>query len=366
MEVSRENGVMDAVELLKQMIALPSFSGDEGRVADLMAATLNSYGFWVERKGHNVWAKSPDFDPAKPVILLDAHLDTVKPNGHWDTDPFTPIVKEGKLYGLGSNDTGGSVVAMLAAFLKLVSRPQAYNLIWLGSAEEENTGKGGIQSVLAELGRVDLALVGEPTGMQAAIAEKGLMVIDCIARGKSGHAAREEGVNAIYEAMPDIDWFRNYQFEKESGLLGKVKMTVTGINAGSLHNVIPAECRFMVDIRVNEYYSNTEVFEIIRQHVKSEVVPRSFSLNSSFISPDHPFVSRCKEMGLSVYGSPTTSNQAVIPFTSLKIGPGDSARSHTANEYITLEEIEEGINIFVRLLDGFEGLKVTEPLSETV
>ena len=345
---------MEAVELLKKIISIPSYSGDEGKVADLMVDTLAGYGYVAARKGNNVWVKSKDFDVARPTILLDAHLDTVKPGGSWLTDPFVPVVKEGKLYGLGSNDTGGSIVSMLMAFLELAKKTQAYNLIWLGSAEEENTGKGGIQSILEELGKVDLALVGEPTGMQAAIAEKGLMVVDCIAKGKAGHAAREEGVNAIYEALSDIEWFRIYHFRKESSLLGKVKMTVTGVQAGSLHNVIPAECRFMVDIRINEHYSNEEIFQTICRNVKSEVIPRSFSLNSSAIAEDHPIVKRCRELGLKTYGSPTTSNQAVIPFTSLKIGPGDSARSHTANEYIKLEEIRLGIGIFVRLLDGFK------------
>lgn len=342
----------DAIELLKQMISIPSFSREEGQVADLMVETLKKYGYTASRKGNNVWARSKDWDDHKPVILLDAHIDTVKPNGNWETDPFTPVVKDGKLFGLGSNDTGGSVVSMLTAFLHLTAKPQPYNLIWLASAEEENTGKGGIQSVLEELGHVDLALVGEPTGMQAAIAEKGLMVIDCIAKGKSGHAARNEGINAIYEALPDIEWFRTYQFDKESPLLGKVKMTVTGINAGTLHNVVPAECKFMVDIRINEHYSNQDVFETIKRHVKAEVSPRSFSLNSSSIPEEHPVVKRCKALGLTTYGSPTTSNQAVIPFTSLKIGPGNSARSHTANEYIHLQEIEEGIDIFINLLDN--------------
>lgn len=345
---------MFGVELLKKMIAIPSFSGEEGKVADLMVATLAECGYKARRKGNNVWAESKGFDSSKPTILLDAHLDTVKPNGVWETDPFTPVVKDGRLYGLGSNDTGGSVVSMLSAFLELAAIPQAYNLIWLGSAEEENTGKGGIQSVIGELGRIDLALVGEPTGMQAAIAEKGLMVVDCVAKGKSGHAAREEGINAIYEALPDIEWFKTYRFEKESALLGKVKMTVTGIQSGTLHNVVPAECKFMVDIRVNEHYSNQAVFETISRHVKSEVIPRSFSLNSSSIPLDHPIVRRCLDMGLTAYGSPTTSNQAVIPYTSLKIGPGNSARSHTANEYIELREIEEGVKMFVKLLDGFE------------
>lgn len=345
---------MDATELLKKMIALPSFSGEEEKVADLLVDTWAEYGYIAERKGNNVWVKSRDFDVSKPTILLDAHLDTVRPNGNWVTDPFTPVIQDGKLYGLGSNDTGGSVVSMLAAFLELTQKPQYYNLIWLGSAEEENTGKKGIQYIVPELGKVDLALIGEPTGMQAAIAEKGLMVIDCVAKGESGHAARGEGINAIYEALPDIEWFRTYQFEKESALLGKVKMTVTGINAGTLHNVVPAECKFMVDIRVNEYYSNEEIYQVINSHVKSEVKPRSFSLNSSAIPLEHAMVKRCQAMGLTTYGSPTTSNQAVIPYTSLKIGPGDSARSHTANEYIKLEEIEQGIRIFVKLLDGFE------------
>lgn len=343
----------DAIELLKRMISIPSFSGEEAGVADLMVETLAGYGYTAQRKGCNVWVKSRGFESGRPTILLDAHLDTVKPNGSWETDPFTPMVKDDKLYGLGSNDTGGSVVSMLAAFLYLSSRPQAYNLIWLGSAQEENTGKGGIQSVLDELGEVALALVGEPTGMQAAVAEKGLMVIDCVAKGKSGHAARDESINAIYEALPDIEWFRSYRFEKASDLLGEVKMTVTGIQAGSLHNVVPAECRFMVDIRVNEHYTNNEVFEEIKRRVKCELIPRSFSLNSSSIPEVHPMVQRCRALGLSTYGSPTTSNQAVIPYTSLKIGPGDSARSHTANEYIYLKEIEDGIDTYIRLLDGF-------------
>lgn len=344
---------MEAIALLKEMISIPSFSGEEERVAGLMVATWADYGYSAERSGNNVWVKSRNYDPAKPTVLLDAHLDTVRPNGNWEKDPFTPVIENGKLYGLGSNDTGGSVVAMMAAFLQLDEKPQAYNLICLESAEEENTGKNGIQSIVGRLGKIDLALIGEPTGMQAAIAEKGLMVVDCVAKGKSGHAARDEGVNAIYEALSDIEWFRTYRFEKRSPLLGEVKMTVTGINAGTLHNVVPAECRFMADIRINEYYTNAEIYEIIRKNVKSEVRPRSFSLNSSAISVDHPIVLRCKDLGLKTYGSPTTSNQAVIPYLSMKIGPGDSARSHTADEYIRLDEIEEGTSLFVKLLDGF-------------
>lgn len=343
----------EAIDLLKTIISVPSFSGGEERVADLMAATWNRYGYAVNREGNNVWVKSPGFDTAKPTILLDAHIDTVQPNGNWETDPFTPVVKDGKLTGLGSNDTGGSIVSMLAAFLALADKPQAYNLIYLNSAEEENTGKNGIQRVVGKLGKVDLALVGEPTGMQAAVAEKGLMVLDCVAKGRAGHAAREEGVNAIYRAMQDVEWFRTYRFAKVSGTLGPVKMSVTGINAGTQHNMVPAGCSFMVDIRVNDCYTNEEIFEEIKRHINSEAAPRSFRLNSSCIPEAHPVVRRCRELGLATYGSPTTSNQAVIPYTSLKIGPGDSARSHTANEYICLQEIEQGIATFINLLDGF-------------
>ncbi|MDR1755557.1 MAG: M20 family metallo-hydrolase [Culturomica sp.] len=344
----------DAVALLKKIIAIPSFSREEGAVAELLETTWRSCGYEPERKGNNVWVCSRQFDRNKPTILLDAHIDTVKPNGAWETDPFLPVERDGKLYGLGSNDTGGSIVSMMAAFLRLERTEQPFNLICLASAEEENTGKGGIQSVVEELSPVALALIGEPTGMHAAIAEKGLMVLDCTAQGKSGHAAREEGINAIYEALPDIDWFRNHRFEKESPLLGRVKMSVTGIRAGSLHNVVPAECTFTVDIRVNEFYTNEAVYDAVRKAVKSDVSPRSFSLNSSSIPEEHPVVQRCKELGRTLYGSPTTSNQAVIPWPSLKIGPGDSARSHTADEYIRPEEIREGIDIFVRLLDGLK------------
>lgn len=341
----------EAVDLLKRIVRIPSFSREEEGIADLMTEVLSGYGYPVERKGNNIWARSHRFDSGKPVLLLEAHIDTVRPNGDWTTDPFIPVVKEGRLYGLGSNDTGGSIVSMLAAFLRLDSKEQPYNLIYLNSAEEENTGKNGVQSVVDEIGRVDLALVGEPTGMQAAIAEKGLMVLDCKATGKSGHAARNEGINAIYEAMADIEWFRTYRFPRVSELLGEVKMTVTGIQAGTQHNVVPAECTYTVDVRVNEHYTNAEIFETIRAHVKSEVHPRSFSLNSSSISPEHPVVERCRELGLSPYGSPTTSDQAVLPWASLKIGPGDSARSHTADEYIKIAEIAEGIDIFMKLLD---------------
>ena len=344
----------EAIELLKQIITIPSFSREEGRVADVMADVLQKYRFDVHRQGNNVWSRSREFNAEKPTLLLDAHLDTVHPSGAWTTDPFVPTVKDGKLFGLGSNDTGGSIVTMLAAFIILNEKPQAYNLVYLGSAEEENTGAGGMQSVFPNLGKIDFALVGEPTGMRPAVAEKGLMVLDCHAKGVAGHAAREEGVNAIYEALEDIAWFRAYRFERESELLGAVKMSVTGIEAGTVHNVVPAACRFMVDIRVNELYTNLQILDTIRHHVKCEVFPRSISLNSSSVSLKHPIVERCRQLGLEPYGSPTTSNQAVISCPSLKIGPGDSARSHAANEYIRLDEIEKGIEMFINILDGME------------
>ncbi|MDR1273175.1 MAG: M20 family metallo-hydrolase [Odoribacteraceae bacterium] len=342
----------EAIALLERIIAIPSFSKEEGGVADLIEATLAPRGHAPRRKGNNVWALAPGIRPAGPTILMDAHVDTVRPTGAWETDPFTPVTRDGKIFGLGSNDDGGSLVSMLAVFLRLAGRRRPYNLIFSASAEEENTGSGGIQSILPELGRVDLALIGEPTGMHPAIAEKGLMVLDCTARGVAGHAAREEGVNAIYAAWTDVAWFRDYRFPRVSPLLGPVKTSVTGIAAGSLHNVVPAECRFVVDARVNELYTNREVLDIIREHVACEVTPRSLSLNSSAIAREHPAVKRCEALGRVPYASPTTSNQAVIPFTSLKIGPGDSARSHAANEYIRPREIEEGIELYEQILDN--------------
>lgn len=343
-----------AIELLKRLIAIPSVSRDESRAADLIEAELQCHGFVPWRKGHNVWAEARLHDENKPTILLDAHLDTVKPNAQWSRDPFTPDVEDGKLYGLGSNDTGGSLVALLAVFCRLAKREQPYNLIFLASAEEEVTGVNGVRAVLPELGEIDFAIVGEPTSLQPAVAEKGLMVLDCVAHGVAGHAAREEGVNAIYKALKDIEWFRTHQFERVSPLLGAVKMSVTGIEAGTQHNVVPAECRFMVDVRVNECYQNVELLELIRQSVECDVTPRSTHLNSSAIALSHPAVERLVAMGRKPFGSPTMSNQAVMPFTTLKLGAGDSARSHTADEYILLSEIEEAVEVYYNVLDGLK------------
>ena len=343
-----------AISLLKRLISTPSISREEAAVADIMEAQLQALGFEPQRKGNNVWAQAWKYDTEKPTILLDAHLDTVKPNSQWTRDPFTPEVEGDRLYGMGSNDTGGSLVSMLAAFVSLSKGEQPYNLIFLASAEEEVTGVNGVRAVLPELGEIDFAIVGEPTSLQPAVAEKGLMVLDCVAHGVAGHAAREEGVNAIYKALKDIEWFRTHQFERVSPMLGAVKMSVTGVNAGTQHNVVPAECKFMVDVRVNECYQNEELLEEIRQSVECDVTPRSTHLNSSAIALNHPAVERLVAMGKKPFGSPTMSNQAVMPFTTLKLGPGDSARSHTADEYILLSEIEEAIGLYCSVLDGLK------------
>lgn len=341
-----------AISFLKQLIAIPSISMQEDRSAELIDQFLSSDGYSVHHKKNNIWVNSFISDDL-PTILLNSHHDTVHPSPSWTIDPFTPIEQDGKLYGLGSNDAGASLVSQMMAFYLLTQkRDRAYNLIYSATAEEENTGANGVKSILNDLGKIDLAIIGEPTLMQMAVAEKGLMVLDCRTTGIAGHAARYEGVNAIYRAIQDIQWFQNFQFPKESELSGKVKMSVTVIHAGVQHNVVPDECKYVVDVRTNEFYSNEQALEIIRSTIKnSEVVPRSLQNNSSFIPLNHPLVRRGQELGLSSYGSPTTSDQAVMRLTSMKIGPGDSARSHTANEFVYLEEIKQGIDVYFKLLD---------------
>ena len=290
---------------------------------------------------------------SKPTILLNSHIDTVKPVSGWTKDPFTPEETEDeRLYGLGSNDAGASVVSLYSAFCRLTEHEQPYNLIFLASCEEEVSGKNGIEAALKQLPPIAFAVVGEPTGMHPAVAEKGLMVLDCVAKGKAGHAARNEGVNAIYKAMKDIEWFATYQFPEKSDFLGPVKMSVTVVNAGTQHNVVPDRCEFVVDVRSNECYSNEELYRLIQQNVECEVTPRSFRLNSSRTDLNHPFVRRAVMMGLEPFGSPTLSDQALMSFPSVKIGPGQSSRSHSADEYICLMEIREAIEVYVRLLDG--------------
>lgn len=345
-----KNYLEDAVSLLQRLIATPSISRDEAAAADIMEETLRGYGFSPRREGNNVWTVCPDYDEKKPTLLLNAHIDTVKPVSSWTRDPYSPDIEDGTLYGLGSNDCGGGLMALLQAFRHLTTLERQYNIIYLASAEEEVSGKDGISRALPLLPKIDLAIVGEPTSMQPATAEKGLMVVDAVAHGVSGHAARNEGVNAIYIALDDINWLRTYQFDKISPLLGPVKMTVTVINAGTQHNVVPDECRFTIDIRTNEHYRNEEVFEFLKTKIKSEIHARSFRLSSSGIPSDHPIVRRCVEMGMTPFGSPTLSDQALMSFPSLKLGPGDSARSHSADEFIRIKEIDDAIKTYIELL----------------
>ena len=350
--MTQEQYVSDAVELLKKLIATPSVSRNEKDAADIMEQTIRSYGFEPQREANNLWIIDPHYDESRPTLLLNAHIDTVKPVASWSRDPFSPDVEDGALYGLGSNDCGGGLCSLLQIFRMLTEKPQSYNLIYLASAEEEVSGKDGITRALPLLPHIDLAIVGEPTGMNPAVAEKGLMVLDVIAHGKSGHAARNEGVNAIYEALDDMRWIRDYKFEKVSEFLGPTKMTLTVVNAGTQHNVIPDKCTMLVDIRTNEFYDNEEVYEFIRQHLKSEVKAHSFRLKSSRIDPEHPLIRKCVAMGMKPFGSPTLSDQALMHFPSFKLGPGESSRSHSANEFIRISEIRDAIAKYETLLDG--------------
>lgn len=342
----------DAIDLLKNMIRIPSLSREENQVADYIQNYIESVGYITHRKGNNIWIKNEGFDSNKPTILLNSHIDTVKPVNGWTKDPFNPIEEEDKLYGLGSNDAGASLVSLLHAFFIISSKPQAYNLVFLASCEEEISGKGGVELVLPDLPEPSFGIVGEPTGMNPAVAEKGLMVLDCTVYGKSGHAARNEGDNAIYKALQDIQWFKDFHFPLESDLLGAVKMTVTVVNSGTQHNVVPDKCDFVVDVRSNELYSNKQLFDIIDKHTSCEVKPRSYRLNSSHIALENPFVQRAIIVGKEPYGSPTLSDQSLMPFPTVKIGPGESSRSHTADEYVCLSEIREAIELYVKLLDG--------------
>lgn len=343
----------DAIDTLKGMISRPSFSREEGDVADFLQQTWEKNGNKVNRKGNNLWIIAHSFDVEKPTLLLNSHIDTVKPASGWTKEPFTPEETEDeRLFGLGSNDAGASVVSLYETFRVLGAKEQPYNLIFLASSEEEVSGKNGLESALADLPPIAFALVGEPTGMQPAVAEKGLMVLDCVSIGKAGHAARNEGINAITRAMKDIEWFHTYQFPEKSDFLGPVKMSVTIIHAGTQHNVVPDRCEFTVDIRTNEFYPNEQLFKLIREQVNCEVKARSFRLNSTRTDLNHPFVQRAIMMGKEPFGSPTLSDQALMPFPSVKMGPGNSARSHAADEYIGIMEIREAIDTYIRLLDG--------------
>ena len=341
----------DSLFLLQKLISLPSLSKEEDDTASAIELFLQDHGVKTHRRENNVWAFNKYYDSSKPTILLNSHHDTVKPNAGYTRDPFAADIEDGKLFGLGSNDAGGCLVSLIAAFLHFYEQENLkYNLCLAATAEEEISGKNGIELVVPELGQLEFAIVGEPTLMDLAIAERGLMVLDCVSHGKAGHAAREEGDNAIYKAIEDIEWFRTYEFAKKSTLFGPVKMSVTVIEAGSQHNVVPSVCKFTVDVRVTDAYRNEEVLKIIQQNVNCDVTPRSTRLKSSSINEDHPIVKAGIALGRKTYGSPTTSDQALLDIPSLKIGPGDSARSHMADEFIYVDEIEQGINLYIQLI----------------
>ncbi|WP_316840878.1 M20 family metallo-hydrolase [Pedobacter gandavensis] len=341
----------DSLELLKQLISISSFSKEEDQTADVIEQFLQTRNIKTQRKLNNVWAYNKHFDAKKPTMLLNSHHDTVKPNSGYTRDPFAPIVDDGKLYGLGSNDAGGCLVSLIATFLYFYEQEGlSYNVCLAATAEEEISGINGLECILPDLGELEFAIVGEPTLMNLAVAERGLLVLDCVSTGKAGHAAREEGDNAIYKALKDIEWFRSYRFSKVSEMFGPLKMSVTIINAGSQHNVVPATCTFAVDVRVTDAYANEEVLKIIRTNVDCTVTPRSVRLKPSSIDKEHPIVLSGIALGRTTYGSPTTSDQALLSIPSLKVGPGDSARSHMADEYVFVNEVEEGIKLYIEML----------------
>jgi len=347
-----EQLIKEAISLLKELISIPSFSKEEDKACAEIIRFLSERNMKTHRKQNNVWVKNKYFNENKPVLLLNSHLDTVRPSESWTRKPFEPTMEGNKLFGLGSNDAGASLVSLLAAFLYFYDKKALpYNLILATTAEEEISGKKGISAILDELGPIKLAIVGEPTQMQMALAEKGLMVIDATARGESGHAARDEGINAIYQAIEDIQWIQGHRFPEVSPYLGEVKMTVTLIEGGTQHNVVPDTCHFVIDVRTNEHYSNRQVYEVINKNTKSLLTARSFRLNPSGIRDDHHIVSCARQLNISCFGSQTTSDQALIPFDTVKIGPGDSSRSHTADEYICMEEIEDGIKKYIQLME---------------
>ena len=348
-----ENLTTAALTLLKELIATPSFSKEEDQTAGIISRVLAEHGVASSRVGNNVYATNRFYDAAKPTILLNSHHDTVRPNAQYKRDPFAPQAEDGKLYGLGSNDAGGCLVALIAAFLYYHDQKDLqYNLVLAATAEEEISGANGIEYTLRFLPPIDCAIVGEPTLLQLAVAERGLLVLDCTAQGRAGHAARNEGENALYIALQDIDWIRTWAFEKVSPLIGPVKMSVTVIEtANKTHNIVPAECSFVVDVRVNELYSFEEVLDTIQSHLKSSVQCRSMRLRSTSIAMDHPLVQAGMALGKTSYGSPTTSDKALMPFPALKVGPGDSARSHTADEFIYVAEVQEGVQFYIQLLN---------------
>lgn len=349
--------------LLKQLIATQSFSREEEGTAKLIVDELSLSGVEIKRKGNNIWCCNKCFDEAKETILLNSHHDTVKPNAGYTRDPFAPEIIDDKLFGLGSNDAGGCLVSLMQVFLHYHDQQDLpFNLVYAATAEEEISGRGGVESILSDLPEISLGIVGEPTEMAMAVSEKGLMVLDCMVTGKAGHAARSTGVNAIYEAMQDVEWIQNFEFPKVSEHLGPIKMTVTVIDAGSQHNVIPDRCSYVIDVRPTDAYTNAETLDIIKKHLKAEVKERSLRLQPSAIAKDHIALKAAAELGVHQFGSPTTSDQAVMPFPTVKMGPGRSERSHTPDEFIYVKEIGEGINEYIRLIDKIFELNKVQAL----
>ena len=351
--MNRQEAKKFVLDLLMKLIRIPSFSREEKEAADLLQSVVSGLGFKVERKYNNIWIYG-NKKKNLPTILLNSHIDTVRPGNEWSGDPFIPKKTKGKIIGLGSTDAGASVVSLLAVFILLNKVSLPFNLIYCATAEEEISGEKGVESILDNLGRIDLGIVGEPTGMDLAIAEKGLMVLDCVATGRRSHAARNLGNNAIYKAIEDIERIKKFKFPKKSRLLGEVLMQVTMINGGEAHNIVPESCSFVVDVRTNDCYTNREVFDILSDHLKCELKSRSFRLNPSAISEDHPVVRKAKETGIKCYGSDTLSDQALMPFPTVKIGPGDPVRSHTSDEFVLIEEINDGMDIYMDLLSNLK------------
>jgi acetylornithine deacetylase len=347
-----ENLTASAIQLLKDLIEIPSFSSEEDLTAARIERWFQQYDIPFQRSQNNIWATNADFDASKPTLLLNSHHDTVKPNNGYTKDPFKAQVEDGKLFGLGSNDAGGCLVSLLATFTHFYAQKNLnYNLVIVASAEEESSGAAGLNSMLSIIPKIDVAIVGEPTLMQLAVAEKGLVVFDALVKGTPGHAAHPNDDNAIYNVIEVLQWFKEYQFEKDSVSLGPVKMTVTQINAGKQHNAIPAEVELVVDVRVNDQYSNKEIVAILQKDAPCDsIIPRSLRLNSSSIPVDHPLIQAGIALGRDPYGSPTLSDQSVLSCPSLKLGPGDSTRSHTADEFIYVNELEEGVTLYIQLL----------------
>lgn len=348
-----EQLTQEAIELLKNLIETQSFSSKEDQTALLLEEWFQENKIPYKRTVNNVWAINKHFNESKPTLLLNSHHDTVMPNNGYTKDPFKAIEEEGKLFGLGSNDAGGCLVSLIATFTYFYTKENLqYNLVLVASAEEESSGENGLNSMLSIIPKIDVAIVGEPTLMNLAVAEKGLVVFDAIVKGTPSHAAHPNTNNAIYNSINVLKWFQEYQFEKSSEALGGVKMTVSQINAGKQHNAIPSEVKLVVDVRVNDKYTNQEIVDILQKESPCDrIIPRGIKLNSSSIPVEHELVKAGIALGRETYGSPTLSDQSVLSCPSLKLGPGDSTRSHTADEFIFIDEIEEGIKIYVELLE---------------